>query len=416
MGFCSTTSFASASAAGADWREAAKAVLEQLAGAVADRNDFTIGFLYVSDLLAEDMTTILNLFRSVTQIPHWVGSVGLGVCGTGVEYVDEPAISVMVGRIPPQDLCLFPAFDLNPEPAREALEPWIDKAEPMLVLVHGDPLADNDPARGLAALENMVGGFLAGGLSSSRTVHAQIADEVMQGGLSGVAFSQSVPVATSLSQGCAPIGPVHTVTRCEDHVIMELDGQRAFDVFADDLRAMASEKSGRRDGEDVMPDFDPLVESLGSNFGDGDNDDDLFRGEVHVAFPVPGSDQQDYLVRNILGLDPDKGWVAAAHHVENGDQMMFVHRDNNTVRVDLTRSLISLRKRVESERGVFDPKGALYISCVARTMSDFGDGPGGEMALVREIIGDVPLAGFYANGEISSRRLYGYTAVLILFL
>jgi len=392
-------SFASASAAGTDWRDTARKVLESLQSARTAGDDFNIGFIYISDKLTEDARSILDLFRSVTRIEHWTGAIGLGVCGAGAEYVDEPAISAMIGRIPAKDFCVFPAIDLNPAPARAALEKWCDESDPMLVLVHGDPAADNDPAIILAQLEQLTGGFLAGGLSSSRTVHLQFADELTQGGVSGVAFSQNVPVASALTQGCAPIGSIHTITRCDEHVVMELDGQRAFDVFAADLRAMAARKSGR----------DPQ-ETAGEDPGD------LFRGEVHVAFPVAGSDQRDYLVRNALGIDPDKGWIAVAHQVTNGEQMMFVHRDNETVRADLSRMLIDLRERIKGERGAFSPRGAIYISCVARTMSDFQGAAGGELKLVREIIGDVPLAGFYANGEISNRRIYGYTAVLILFL
>lgn len=405
MGFYSSDSFASASAAGEDWRAAAKGVLAILQGGGAIDGRHNIGFLYISDLLADDAASILALFRSVLKIDHWVGAVGVGVCGTGAEYVDQPAIAVMLGRIASADYCVFPPFDLNPEPARKTLEHWTDRQEPMLVLVHGDPLSDNDPAQALTQLERISGGFLAGGLSSSRTAHVQFANEVVQGGLCGVAFSQNVEVASMLSQGCAPIGPVHTITRCEDNIVMELDGQRAFDVFAADLRTMAGQKSGRP-AEKIR-----LDAPAGENAGE-----DMFRGEVHIAFPVPGSDRQDYMVRQALGIDPDKGWIAVAHMVNNGEQMMFVHRDNDTVRADLSRSLIGLRTRLEAERGLFAPKGALYVSCVARAMSGFGGGPGGEMKLVREIIGDVPLAGFYANGEISNRRLYGYTAILILFL
>jgi len=179
---------------------------------------------------------------------------------------------------------------------------------------------------------------------------------------------------------------------------MELDGQRVFEIFSSDLRDLAVSKGAAEENEDT------------------DIQETLFRGEVHVAFPVQGSDQKDYLVRNIVGIDPEKGWISVGHPVMNGEQMMFVHRNNQTVRTDLSRALLEIRSRLETERGSFKPQGALYISCMARAQPDFGVGPGGEMALVREIIGDIPLAGFYANGEISNRRFYGYTAILILFL
>ncbi len=393
MGLFTSHNFASASAAGTDWRDTARQVLELLGEARTEADRFNIGFLYMTDTLVQDAQSILTLFRSVTGIDHWIGAVGLGICGTGTEYVDEPAISAMIGHIPAQDFCIFPAIDLNDEPARTVLEPWLETTEPLMVLVHGDPFCDSDPAMILRRLEQMTGGFIAGGLSSSRTAHLQFADEIMQGGVSGIAFSQDIKTATMLSQGCVPLGPAHTITRCEDHVVMELDGQRAFDVFAADLRAAAGETA--------------------SDHGDLS---ELAQGEVHVAFPIAGTDRDDYLVRNAMGIDPDKGWIAVAHNIAGGDKMLFVRRDHETVRADLSRALLELRTRVQAEQDVFAPKGALYVSCVARTLSDFGDGPGGEMKLVREVIGDVPLAGFYANGEISNHRLYGYTAMLVLFL
>jgi small ligand-binding sensory domain FIST len=286
----------------------------------------------------------------------------------------------------------------------------------------------------LAELEFLTGGFLAGGLASSRGPHLHIAGNLESHGISGAVFSPAVSVASALTQGCAPLGPEHTITRCDGNIVMELDGLPAFDVFSEDLRKMASERTGlapekvkiSRRVRDEDEDGDaaakggrpPEFHAIGAAAAGGDLEQ-LFRGEVHVAFPVPGTDRQDYLVRNALGLDPEKGWVAVSHRPSNGDRMLFVHRDDASVRADLMRMLLSLRRRVRGENNGFAPRGAVYISCVARTQTDFGDGGEGdcgEMRLVREVMGDIPLAGFYANGEISNRRLYGYTGVLILFL
>jgi len=186
---------------------------------------------------------------------------------------------------------------------------------------------------------------------------------------------------------------------------------------------MAAERSGQ-DPADVK-----IAETLFDNDYDQLDQDiqNLFRGEVHVAFPVPGSDRNDYMVRNIIGLDPDSGHIAIAQTLENGQHVMFVHRDDRTIQTDLTHSLTELRERLIRENGQFKPLGAIYVSCVARSMCQFGSqsgvisnelpsSGGGEMKMVRDILGDIPLVGFYANGEISNRRLYGYTGVLILFL
>jgi small ligand-binding sensory domain FIST len=320
-----------------------------------------------------------------------------------------PAASVMLGAFAPGSFRVFPVSDLGLGDARAALDPWLETHEPMLCLVHGDPMAEQDPTLLLAELDQICGGFIAGGLTSSRGQHLQIAGQVGSGGIGGVAFSEDIPVATTLSQGCAPLGPVHTVTRCEDQVIMELDGRPAFKVFTEDIKNRACACTGQdfssQDIEKAMfrEDYEAQDETVHN----------LFRGEVHVAFPVSGSDQSDYLVRNLIGIDPESGWVAVAAPVAPGDAMMFVHRDEDSLAADLETSLQGLKARVTRQYGRFDPKGAIYISCVARAVPG---NRGGDAAHVRAVMGDIPIAGFYANGEISNRRLYGYTGVLIVFL
>lgn len=382
-------------------------LLESLEGSIAGGEKYNLGFLYLTDLLVEDAASMLDLIRTVTGIEHWVGAVGIGVCGNGSPYVDTPAAALMIGRFPADSFKVFPVVDLTLNTAREALDSWLDSHDAMLTLVHGDPVTDSDPALVLAELERLTGGFIAGGLGASRKKHILIADQVASGGIGGAAFSSDVNVATTLTQGCAPLGQVHTVTRFDGNIVMELDGRPAFEIFADDLKTMALSRAG----ED--PAKVKVAEAVfRSDHGEMDEEiKSLFRGDIHVAFPVTGSDQRDYLVRNILGVDPESGWIAVPQAIEPGQQVMFVHRSDETIESDLTRALGELKARLIRERGQFAPLGALYISCVARA-----GGAGREMRLIRDALGDVPLAGFYANGEISNRRLYGYTGVLILFL
>lgn len=415
MSLQSSSHFASAIASGTDWRDTSKKVLEKLESAQIQKEDLTIGFLYISDILANDAGSILNLFRSVLKIDHWVGSVGMGVCGSGEEFIDAPAISAMVGCIPKDDFCIFPPSKPDDNSAEKALRPWRAKNDPMLVLLHGDPGIQDNPDRTLQALEAQTGGFLVGGLSSARAQHVQIADKIVEKGFSGVAFSQNIEVVTALSQGCKPIGPLHTITRGADNMISELDDQPASKVFEQDIRTLIIKKI------DVDPDrIEVSEESLHSPEALPGEFQGLLKGEIDIAFPIAQSDRNDYLVRNIIGMDPDEGTISLADVVKQGESVLFVHRDAETIKQDLTQSLLKLRERVIRQSGNFVPKGALYISCVARAFADFknaGDpAPGGEMALVRDIIGEVPLAGFYGSSEISNARFYGYTGILILFL
>ena len=274
-------------------------------------------------------------------------------------------------------------------------------------LVHGNPYSDIDPLHIIKQIETLTESYVFGGLSSSRSEHFQFSGSLSNQGVSGIVFNQSVPLMTTLSQGCVPIGSVHVITRCEDNIIHELDGRRAFDVFSEDLKSMAKASSER--------DFKTVSVEGGHDEAVAETLED-FRGEVHVAFPVTGSDQGDFLVRNAVGIDPESGSIAVAKSCLNGEHMMFVHRDTKTVNADLSRTLLNIRARAKKEHGEFEPKGAVYISCAARTASEFNLGISEEVKLVQEILGDVPLAGFYANGEISNCRIYGYTAVLLLFL
>lgn len=403
-----STHFISTSSSGENWRDISKAVLEQLDSLKTDGYKPNIGFLYISDALAEDAQSILTLFRSVTGIDHWTGCAAMGVCGCGVEYVGVPAISVMVGQIPEGQVRAFSAQGQNLKGLNQELDAWLIKNDPMLVVVHADPVEGN-PVHVLEEIETTVGGFMIGGLASSRSGHAIIGRDAAKGGVSGFIFSSDVAVATSLSQGCIPMGPLHEISKLDDHVVSYLDGRSPFDVFTEEMSRMAEERLGYKPRQAIL-------ESGGK--GLPDDLKRLLSGEAHVAFPVPESDQRDFTVRNIVAMDPDTGAMAVGEILTDKQKMMFVHRDDDTVRSDLSATLVALHKRIVHERGEFKPKAALYVSCVARAGVKFGTGDkvGGEMALLRAVLGDIPLAGFYAAGEISNARLYGYTGIVTLFL
>lgn len=406
MAIITSTHFASVSASGENWRDISKKVLEELESIKTDGFVPNIGFLYMTDALAEDASSILTLFRSVTGIEQWTGCAALGICAHGTEYVDIPAISAMVGMVPPEKVRSFFAAAPNFKRLHQELEPWLNTHDSMLTIVHADPFAESQPARTIEEIDAMVGGFMIGGLASSRKEGAIVGREAMSRGVSGFVFDADIAVATALSQGCVPMGPLHDISRADDHVIGYMDGRTPFEVFGEDMTAMATQRLGfkpddRGEGKILPEDLLRMID-----------------GQIHIAFPVAGTDLKDFLVRNILVIDPESGVMAVAETIEDGQKAMFVYRNDETVRSDLAAMLVALRKRIMHERGAFSPKAALYVSCVARAAVSFSnDGkPGGEMALLKDVLGDIPTAGFYASGEISNNRLYGYTGILTLFL
>lgn len=406
MSVLTSSKFVSTAAAGKDWRDVSKAILEALEPVRKDR-PYNLGFLYVTDVMSSDIQSMLNIFKSVLNIENWVGTVGVGICASGKSYIDQPAASMLLGAFEEDDYFVFNAETFE-NAIPESWKDWLKLHDPMLSVAHANPISDNDPVLQIEAMEQNLGGFMVGGFSSSRHEHFQFAGDSFGSDLSGVTFSSDLQVATTLSQGCVPVGPQHTITLADEFLIKELDSQKAVAVFEEDLRSMAMTEIDQ-DPDTIMIDEDAVsnIELLPPHI------QKLFQRQVHVAFPVLQSDQNDFLVRNIVQADPKEGTMRIDHPVVNGEQIMFVQRDGETIRADLSKKLIELRTRVQKETGDFKPLGALYFSCVARAPKTEQDD---EMLLIRDIIGDVPLAGFYANGEINNARIYGYTGILVLFL
>jgi small ligand-binding sensory domain FIST len=125
---------------------------------------------------------------------------------------------------------------------------------------------------------------------------------------------------------------------------------------------------------------------------------------------VVGSDTGDYLVRNVVAIDVQRQSLAVAHAPSPGDPVLFCRRDPASASVDLARMLETLKRRAGA-----GPRAGLYFSCVGRGPKLFGESAQ-ELRMIREALGDFPLAGFFGNGEIAHERLYGYTGVLALFL
>jgi len=419
MNVFTSTDFASACASGTDWRDTSKSVLEKLDSIRTEGDEFNFGFIYISDYLADDATSIYNLFKSVLKIDNWVGSVGMGVIGNNESLLDKPAISAMIGKFPEGSFRVFPqnASDVNDienskpyKIEQDAVQQWLVENNPMLGIAHLDPLSDNDPQETLLNLESSTGSFIIGGLTSSRSQHFQIANDVFDNGVGGVLFADTIPVSTTLSQGCLPLENSHVITKADENVILELDDKRAIDVLQSDLRALAGKKIGTE-----LNEFSGSFSEVESSDKIPGEFKSLFRGQIHVALPFSQSDQKDFMVRNIIGMDDDEGSVSISEHITGGQRMFFVERDEKSVSSDLSTALIALRKRVTHERGCFEPKGAIYISCIARGFSEDNSGAANEMALIHDIIGDIPLTGFYAGGEVNNARLYSYTGVIALF-
>ncbi len=356
--------------------DADEAVARTLAGLSPLPEGANLGFVYTTDTFAAELPSLVGRLREATGVKDWVGTVGLGVSAASAGYFDRPALSVMVGALPKDSFRIFSGLEHGMDRFRRDHGDWIAARQPGFGVVHADPRNPKTPEM-VARLADELPCYLVGGLTASRSRHAQVAGTgagAAEGGISGVLFAGDVAVACGLSQGCSPIGPSRLVSDAEGNVIKAIEGKPAVEVLKADLEA-----SGQK----------PQA--------------------LHVALAVPGSDTGDYLVRNLIGVDPDRGWIGIGDEVTAGDRVTFCRRDPATAAEDLDRML----GRLKARRNAL-PAAGLYYSCVARGPHLF-QGESTEAETIAKSLGTFPLTGFFGNGEISASRLYGYTGVLVLF-
>jgi small ligand-binding sensory domain FIST len=398
------------------WRMAAGLVLAQLRAQMTlpdYASEPKLALLYITDHYANEAKALLDHLRQeLPGVCDWAGTVGVGIAVNNAEYMDEPAMAVMLCDVPQERYRVFSG--VTPLPVG-----WADTA-----LVHADPATPD-----LAELITEVAGrtqqgYLFGGLTASRTRSVQFAlsadrpqsvasGGVLEGGLSGVAFAPSVALLSRVTQGCQPVAPEREITAADKHVVLTLDGEPALEVMLEALDIRLSEPQKAI----------PVVRSTLVGLSPA--------GQSGVG--RAGNLGTDVLVRHIVGLDPMRQGVAVAEHLEPGMRLSFCRRDVHAARADLVRVCAEIREELEPEmlsieaiNGLSDDPvptlpqagkriaGAVYVSCTGRGGPHFG-GPSAELQIIRHALGDVPLVGFFAAGEIARHHLYGYTGVLTVF-
>ena len=379
--------FLVAHAGHADWRLALDRCVGKLcldAGGEVPP-EYSLGWCYLTDVFAASAEAIVAELKARLPGVAWVGTVGIGIAAGGIEYIDEAALVLMLAPLPKDAFRLFSG--------RQPLRSGAEGFGAHTALVHADAGAPDLQE----LLQELAGrtatGYLFGGLSSARTHTLQIADAVLTGGLSGVAFSDSVEVVSRVSQGCQPLGVLREVTRAQGNHVVALDGRSALECALEDL------------GLDAASEIEEVAEALSSTLVG------LSRsGDDRAA--VPGRFGADTLVRHIVGFDPHAGVLAIGDAVESGVRLSFCRRDPEAALQDVRRIAGEIRDQLAA--GGQRAAGAIYVSCVGRGGPHFGE-PDAELIAIGDVLGELPLAGFFAAGEIARDRLYGYTGVLTVF-
>jgi len=210
-------------------------------------------------------------------------------------------------------------------------------------------------------------------------------DTVSSNAVSGMLLSGEFDLNLGASLACTPLGTTHRVTSVRDNIVVELDGRRAFDVFA--------EAAG------------PLA-------------DDLKRAVAFVFLSVPLDPEAErmergqYLVRNIIGASPEHGVLAVAHRPKIGERVGFALRNAERAREDLKATLEEM-----SARAAAPPAFGLYFDCVSRGAGLYNIADH-DSAYIGRYLGHLPIAGFFTGFEIGplgpSYGTLQYSGVLAL--
>ena len=326
-----------------------------------------------------------------------LGSAAGGVIGGGREWEQRSALSLVAAHLPGVALQPFrldaadlPDADASPRAWHAALGVPLQPS-PQFVLL-ADPFTF--PAEHL--LEGLdfayphsvkVGGLASGAVRPGGNV-LYLERQVVRSGAVGVALAGEIVVETVVAQGCRPIGPVLQITRCEEHVLHELDRKPALQV----LQELAE---GVTERERAL-----MAQAL-------------FLG---IAMDELATEHRagDFLIRNIVGIDPRQGAIAVGERLRNGRSVQFHLRDAQAAAEDLEAVL----KRFAGGPHAGAAAGALLFSCLGRGEHLYGE-PDHDSGVFRRVVGDLPLGGFFCNGEIGpvggSTYLHGFTSSFGIF-
>lgn len=334
---------------------------------------------------------------------HLIGCTGGGIIGAGLEVELAPALSVTVAELPEVHVHGF-AVDEGPLPSPDAPpQAWLDllhlppgHPEVKAILLLGESFEFDLDAL-LAGLDYAFPQTLkVGGLASDARPgggNRLLWNERFQDrGVVGIALSGALQVDAVVAQGCRPLGKPLTVTRGERNLILELDGQRPLQQLENVIRQ--AEPRERRLAETS------LLIGVGSEA----------RWSLDSILQGSAPEEPDYLIRNLVGVDPRRGALVIGSRVRVGQTVQFHVRDAETSRQDLARQL--------AKCPVEGAAGALLFQCLGRGEYLYKT-PNHDAGEFTRRFPDAALGGFFCNGEIgpvgNATYLHGYTSCFAVF-
>jgi len=360
-----------------------------------------LGLVFISSAFTSEYPRLLPLLQErLSETTVLIGCGGGGIVGMTQwgqmqELEGSPALSLSLAHLPDVKVQAFhvvaeelPDLDSPPDAWVEVI--GVPPADQPQFILLSDPFSSgiNDLLQGLDFAYPgavIVGGQASGSSRPGRT-GLFCNNRLYRSGTVGVALSGNIVLETIVAQGCRPIGKPYVVSKGERNIVLELNEQPPLEVLRD------------------------LIESL----SDADRhlaEHSLFIGVARNEFKQD-LEQGDFLIRNLLGVDPQLGAIAIGDRVRPGQRIQFHLRDAQTSAEDLEWLLQRYQKQTQEHPEKV--AGALMFSCLGRGEGLYGQ-PNFDSQLFSRYLSDIPLGGFFCGGEIGpvggSTFLHGYTSV-----
>ena len=352
---------------------------------------------FISPHYEDSYDRVADLMAETLGAKHVFGCSGGGVIGNGVEVEQRAGVSITAAVLPNVNVRpfhlegdLLPDMDAGPDKWAGLVGVQADQDPHFVMLAdpYSFPVQDLLMGMDFAFPRAAKIGGLASGASRQGGNALFLDGEVWRSGAIGLALDGNITVDTVVAQGCRPIGNPMRISKSDRNMLVELDGQPPMEVLRNMFETLPERDRG-------------LLQNS------------LFLGVVMdelIDSPVQG----DFLIRNVVGMDQATGGLAIGEMLKEGQLVQFHLRDAETSTDDLQAVLA----RYADEHRENDIPGALLFSCLGRGQYLYGK-PNHDTDLFRDKLGDVPLGGFFCNGEIGpvsgTTFLHGYTSSFGLF-
>jgi len=359
--------------------------------------EVTLGLVFMAPELFTKAAEVLEILRVHARVPLLVGCSSQGLIVTGREHEDANGVVLALYHLPGGELrtCHFsqPQVEAAEDAAfwhdatgvgRKDTHGWLTFADPFHLNGEEWLRQWNEAWPGLP----VIGGLASSDMDQQRTQVYLNGDVFEEGGVA-VSVGGGVAMHGVISQGCTPIGETWTITHAEHNIIHEIGNRPAYEVLVET--------------------FDSLSKG----------DQDKTRGNLLIGLVINEYLEEfkrgDFLIRNLIGADPNNGAIAVGALPRTGQTLQFQRRDATAASDDLDTLLAHAAEDHEAQT-VY---GGCLCCCSGRGtgLFDLADHDAG---LVHHHLGDIGVAGFFCNGEIGPvgdrNFLHGYTASLALFV